>query len=209
MTDTFTQTRRALHTVAELVMAGPQHRASGKIRLSVCPGGFQTVATPALSVVGTELVAGDQRQPITGNAADLGAAVGVEAGEPVDVYGHGSEFKLDDDLSVDPIAAQVISAALALGDTALRQFAPDEVPVLWPEHFDVAIRVDEINYGVSPGDGYFGQPYAYVGVDPVPDDQFWNAPFGVSRPMAEFADAAELVAFFAQARTAFGARDGR
>ena len=36
-------------------------------------------------------------------------------------------------------------------------------PVLWPEHFDLAIDVDEVNYGVSPGDGYHGAPYAYVG----------------------------------------------
>ena len=57
--------------------------------------------------------------------------------------------------------------------------------MLWPEHFDIAIRVDDVNYGVSPGDDYLNEPYAYVGVDPVPDDEFWNAPFGAARPLAD------------------------
>ena len=37
-------TRRSLHGVAELVLAGPQYRATGKLRLGVVPGGFATVA---------------------------------------------------------------------------------------------------------------------------------------------------------------------
>ena len=37
-------TRRSLHGVAELLLAGPQHRAHGTIRLRVTPGGFGGVA---------------------------------------------------------------------------------------------------------------------------------------------------------------------
>jgi hypothetical protein len=40
-------TRRSLHGVAELVMAGPQFRRSRSIQLRVVPGGFGTVAEPA------------------------------------------------------------------------------------------------------------------------------------------------------------------
>ena len=41
-----TATRRALHGVAEYLLAGPQYRASGTIRLRVSDGGFATVAEP-------------------------------------------------------------------------------------------------------------------------------------------------------------------
>lgn len=80
--------------------------------------------------------------------------------------------------------------------------------MLWPEHFDVGIRVDGSNYGVSPGDGYLPEPYAYVGVDSVPSDESWNAPFGRGRPMAEFRDPEAVRDFFATGRddAAAGAR---
>jgi len=51
----------------------------------------------------------------------------------------------------------------ARGDRALRRFAPSEEPILWPEHFDLGIAADEINYGMSPGDVGHPLPYAYVG----------------------------------------------
>ena len=38
-------TRRSLHAVAESVLAGPQYRAHGTIRLTVTPGGFGQVWT--------------------------------------------------------------------------------------------------------------------------------------------------------------------
>jgi hypothetical protein len=50
-------------------------------------------------------------------------------------------------------------------------------PVLcWPHHFDIALVVPlggperSIGIGVSPGDGYYPQPYAYVSPYPVPKD---------------------------------------
>lgn len=194
------ETRRALHAVAELVLAGPQHRASGDIRLQVCPGGFRTVTTPDLRVIGTDVVADGQPHPIAGTAAQLGVAVGVAAGEPADVYREGSGVGIDEELLLDADAARRILDAYETGDAALRMLASDEHPVLWPEHFDVGIRVDDINYGVSPGDSYLGKPYAYVGLDPVPDDPFWNAPFGAARPITEFADASDVSRFFTDAR---------
>jgi hypothetical protein len=73
--------------------------------------------------------------------------------------------------------------------------------VLWPEHFDVAIRVHDVNFGVSPGDGFCAEPYAYVGVASVPaDDKFWNAPFGAAVPLREFSDAPAVAGFFAAGR---------
>jgi hypothetical protein len=48
-----TATRRALHGVAELVLAGPHYRAGGSIRLRLTPGGFGTMIGP-LSHAGHE-----------------------------------------------------------------------------------------------------------------------------------------------------------
>ena len=199
-------TRRSLHAVAELLLAGPQHRASDTVRLRVSPGGFRTTKEPDVRVVGTEVAAADRRCAIADTTArSIGAALGLDAGGPVDVYHDGSNAALDDVLAVDAAAAARLAAAYELGDTALRLFAPDEQPVLWPEHFDVAIRVDGVNYGVSPGDDYLPEPYAYVGVDPVPADAYWNAPFGRTELVRDFADPAALSGFFAAARDRFAA----
>jgi hypothetical protein len=80
--------------------------------------------------------------------------------------------------------------------------APEQTPVLWPEHFDVAIRADDTNFGVSPGDGFIDQPYAYVGVSSVPaGDPFWNAPFGAARLLSGLANTAALTNFFTEGRS--------
>jgi hypothetical protein len=196
------RTREALHAVAELVLAGPQYRASGTIKLQVSTDGFRTWAEPALAIVGTDLAANGVVMPISGRTArELADAVGVVAGAPADLYRDGSRAQVDDELVLDDAAAARIAVAFALGDMALRLLAPDVEPVLWPEHFDVAIRVDDINFGVSPGDALLDEPYAYVGVDPVPaDDPYWNAPFGVVAPVTSFADPTALRDFFATAR---------
>jgi len=62
--------------VAELLLAGPQFRRSGTIRLRVTPGGFATVKAPELRVEGAELVAGAQRLGLPGNTpAGLAATI--------------------------------------------------------------------------------------------------------------------------------------
>jgi hypothetical protein len=194
-------TRRALHAVAELVLAGPQYRAARDIRLHVWPGGFRTVAEPHLHVSGCDVVAGDRRIAIDGATARLLAtAFGVEAGAPDAVYATGSGVSVDEELHVDPTAAARIEDAYELGDAALALLAPAEERVLWPEHFDVGIRSGDVNFGVSPGDGHLAEPYAYVGIDPVPADPYWNAPFGATRLMTQFADAANLRDFFVEGR---------
>lgn len=88
-------------------------------------------------------------------------------------------------------------SAYVAGDEALRRFAPGEEPVLWPEHFDIAVMVDEINYGLSPGDSCLSEPYAYVGPHRPQRGPFWTAPFGVVRSLRELAD---IAAFFEEGR---------
>jgi hypothetical protein len=62
--------------------------------------------------------------------------------------------------------------------------------------------VDEVNYGVSLGDGFLAEPYAYVGPWAHREGDFWNAPFGAVRRAAELADAHEVGAFFAAGKAA-------
>jgi hypothetical protein len=63
-TETVVRTRRALHAVAETLLAGPQYRTSGTIRSQACPGGFATGSELWLRVVGAELVAAGRCLPL-------------------------------------------------------------------------------------------------------------------------------------------------
>ena len=196
MTSNLEHTRLALHGVAELVLAGPQYAVSHSIRLRVTPGGFGTVAEPDLRVDGLELIAPTTRLRLEGTFAGLARAAGFEARSLRDVYSGGPDIGPDDPVVLDPDAATVVLSAFATGDVALRTFAPDVEPVLWPEHFDLAITVDEVNYGVSPGDEHVAEPYAYVGPWSPRVGSFWNTAFGAARPMNELGDASAVAAFF-------------
>lgn len=190
-------TRRSLHGVAELLLAGPQHRAHGTIRLRVTPGGFGGVAG-SLRVDGTELVGDDVRAPLTGTYRALAAAVGVDPGPPIGVYADSSGVELDEEVVVDAGAAAELAEWFARGEAGLGAFAPGVGPVLWPEHFDLALTLDEVNYGVSPGDGGHPQPYAYVGPWAPRQGPFWNASFGALRDATDLPTAAAVAAFFAE-----------
>ena len=198
--DSYSVTRRALHGVAELLLAGPQHAACGKITLRPVPGGFGTTRTPDLRVEASAVVAGDQRAEIDGfTAREIGEKLGIVPQDLSHVYHDGSGVGLDDVLRVDTVAAERIAAAYAIGDAALRAFAPDQTPILWPEHFDLGITVDEVNYGISPGDTSLAGPYMYVGPwSPPPVDDYWNQPYGAARELPDSVD--DVVAFFEEAR---------
>ncbi|QNE16881.1 hypothetical protein F1D05_01915 [Kribbella qitaiheensis] len=190
-------TRRALHGVAELILAGPQYRLGGGIRLRVVPGGFGTVAMPDLRVDGDLLVWPDGSIELSGGTfAERAQEAGVEASRLDDVYSGGLKIDPDSQIDLDPAAARLIADAFGRGDAALRAFAADSTPILWPEHFDVGITVDEINYGVSPGDDGIAEPYAYVGPWTPRTGDFWNASFGATRLMADLPDAGAVLTFF-------------
>ncbi|MFD0856680.1 hypothetical protein ACFQ07_30895 [Actinomadura adrarensis] len=200
-------TRRALHGVAELIMAGPQYRRSGSIRLAITPNGFGTTGEPVLRVDGTELIAGTRMIPLNGaTCGELGTAADLDAGAPEDLYKGGSGVGLDDVLGVDAGAAELIEESLAKGAEALRRFAPDIEPVLWPEHFDVSISLDEVNYGVAAGDDEIAEPYAYVGpwgprYSSFRYTSFWNTSFGAARRFQDLPRTDDLYDFFIEGRT--------
>jgi hypothetical protein len=154
----------SLHRVAEDVVA-PARKPDNEIALEPTPGGFGTPefewegATHQVRVEGAELVREvDGRQQRT-------------------------------PLEVDPVAAAALADWYAFGAAALERLAadagPDEgasAPILWPEHFDVAIELGSepagrrATYGFSPGDERHPEPYAYVGPwSPQATGELWNA----------------------------------
>jgi hypothetical protein len=193
-------TRRTLHGIAELLLAGPQYAASGTIRLRAVPGGLTTVAAPAIRLDNGELVSDAGRHPLTGTFGDAAAALGVEPRPLDDLYADSTGITAEESLYVDPAALAVLVDALAAGDDALRAFAPDQEPVVWPEHLDVGISLaaEEVNYGVSPGDSFLGEPYAYVGPWKQRTGDFWNQSFGAAHPLTELSATGALEEFFRQ-----------
>ncbi|MCZ4124666.1 hypothetical protein [Streptomyces sp. H39-S7] len=199
--DVVALTRRSLHGIAELVLAGPQHREAGRIRLRIVGGGFGTLSEPSLRVDGGDLVTATARIPLSGQSyASLAEAAGTEAGAPRGLYPDGSGVSPDEVITFDPEAGAVILRAFLAGDEALRGFAPASEPVLWPEHFDLAITLDEVNYGISPGDGHMPEPYAYVGPHRPREGAFWNAPFGATRTLRELGNADAIQRFFEEGK---------
>ncbi|GLX01381.1 hypothetical protein [Microtetraspora sp. NBRC 16547] len=203
------RTRRVLHGVAELVLAGPQYRLSGTIRLRPVSGGFATVTAPHLRVDGDTLVTGTglvlPLRDVT--FAGLAEAAGVQVGAPEGLYRDGSGVQADERVEVDPAAVEYIADCLAIGETALRRLDPELTPVLWPEHFDLGVSSDEINYGVSLGNSTIEEPYAYVGPWQAREGAFWNMTFGAARPISELGGADAVTAFLEEGRRQAHDRD--
>jgi hypothetical protein len=162
----------------------------------VTPGGFGTFSAPELRVEGLELVTTTARLPLEGTFADLAHAAGLEARALRDVYATGPDVGENDPMVIDPDAAHMILASFAIGDAAMRAFAADHQPVLWPEHFDLGVTRGEVNYGVSTGDDHSPKPYAYIGPWAPRDGDFWNAPFGATRALTDLGDISSVVGFF-------------
>ncbi|ORB68592.1 hypothetical protein [Mycolicibacterium tusciae] len=199
----YVRTRRQLRGVAESLIAGPQYRSAGTIRLAVRPDGFSAVTIP-VAVHGTELVLPNHAVPLEGPMSSIAEAAGIVAGPPEGVYTIVDALPPDADLRLDAHAAEWVNRSHYGGGYALKTFLPECHPVLWPEHFDVAVTQDEVNYGVSAGDDQHPMPYAYVNPQSVPTGEFWNASFGALYPLDPAADidslASHIADFFERGR---------
>ncbi len=214
---TFADTRDALQRVAVHVVARARSQATGRFGLRVTPGGFGTpefgedlvrvrvsdgllVRESGPSSGATSTVVAIDGSDLT----ELAAVAGVDLGADLDV-GHDTPPLGDatERLVVDRAAASALADWYAITAAALdrtvAELGPRSSPTmvqLWPEHFDVAIDVAALpgrraNLGGSPGDGFHGDPYLYVGPwtnDRPGDQQFWNAPFGAVMGYAELID---------------------
>src|SRR5205814_1329234 len=127
---------------------------------------------------------------------------GQEVSDLADVYAGGAGVDPDEQLVFDPEVLDQLLGWFGQGDAALRTFAPEAEPVLWPEHFDVGVTIGDVNYGVSPGDSTHAGPYAYVGPWTPRKGEFWNAPFGAVRDASKLADVEAVVTFFEAGRDA-------
>ena len=197
-------TRRQLHGIAESFVAGPQYRATGTVRLAVRPDGF-SATTLAIEVHGTTLVWPGGSAELAGPVRDMAEATGLDVGPPpATVYRSVAALDPDAVLDLDAAAADSIYRSLYAGGFAIKAVLPEAHPVLWPEHFDVAATVDEVNYGVSAGDDFHELPYAYVGpwnFSTAPrTGPLWNAPFGAVHGLDLTADvdtlATDITEFF-------------
>jgi hypothetical protein len=175
--ETFTATVDALHRVAEQIVA-PARKPDNEIALDATPGGFGTPVfahaglTQQVRVEGAELVrrVGEQerRAPLTTLESARQFVADLVPGGPLS----GAL------LAVDPVAAARLADWYAFGAAVLTEFSDATAsPVrLWPEHFDIAIEMGQVNYGFSPGDENHGEPYAYVGPwSAEVSGELWNA----------------------------------
>jgi hypothetical protein len=210
--DTLTRTRRTLHGIAEHILTAQQWRAAGTIRLDLWPEGFGTrtlPGTPALiGVRGTDLFVepGERLVPISGSLGELAAHAGVRFGLAGAPYHPASGSHSHDVAVVDAGAAAELVAAWWAGHRAMTELAAasevdgDTTPVLWPEHFDLGVTIQEVNYGVSPGDDQIDRPYAYVGPWTPRQGAFWTHAFGAARLISDLGDHGGVLEFFTEGR---------
>jgi hypothetical protein len=159
-------------------------------------------------VVGDKLTVQDgahrRSTPLT-TLGDLAAFADVAVGLRGS-YSPATSDDPDTPLLVQPEAAHRLATWFGLGDAALRRFAEElgrpQDPVLWPEHLDLGITVDGVNYGCSPGDDAVPEPYLYVGphAGPPATDSFWNVPFGAAVTDERVGSVGDCVGFFLQGR---------
>ena len=169
---TFAATVAALHRVAEQIVA-PARKPENEIALEATPGGFGTPpfehggVEQQVRVDRVELVhdAGEEerRAALTSLEDARRLVAGLVPGGPLS----------GEPLDVDPEAAAALADWYAFGDDVLRQM--DGVPIVWPEHFDIAIDLGEATYGFSPGDEHHPEPYAYVAPWNTVEGELWQA----------------------------------
>jgi hypothetical protein len=211
-TETLIATRRSLHAVAEHLLAGDLARRTGKIGLRVTPGGFgqpevlEGGERRRIRVDGTDLVVlrGDVEHwhPLsTATAAELASFTDAELGAPIGTYEAETSLDAAAPIVVDAAAASALAGWFELVDQALQEVrrrhrgAEPSVVQLWPEHFDVACTISEVNLGGSPGDGDHPEPYLYVGPWTPRVGPFWNEPWGASASWRDLAEVDAAVAF--------------
>jgi hypothetical protein len=142
------------------------------------PDGF-AAAVGALHRVAEEVVAParkpDNEIALAATPGGFGTPVFEWEGslQQVRVEGASLVYERREPLDVDPEAAAALADWYAFGDDVLRALGGE--PILWPEHFDIAIVIGEANYGFSPGDEQHAEPYAYVGPFSPVEGELWNA----------------------------------
>lgn len=174
--DRFVATVAALHQVAEQLVAVAR-KPDNEIALEVTPGGFGTPefefagVRQRVRVEGDELVrevAGEERRASLQSLAEAGAILADLLAPEVELSAEPLGVDCESALALAAIyefGAKVLGELLARAEPA----AAATAPILWPEHFDIAIEHgaeaagERAAYGLSPGDENHPEPYLYVG----------------------------------------------
>jgi hypothetical protein len=127
--EVYVDTRRQLRGVAESLIAGPQYRTAGTIRLAVRPKGFTGVAI-SLAVHGTELVWPNGAAALTGPVHALADAAGVDAGPPNGVYDIVDPLPIDAGLDIAHDVDALTAHIADFFEQGRRQFAQ---PIWWEQ----------------------------------------------------------------------------
>jgi hypothetical protein len=188
-------TRESLRRLAVYVLAAARKAVNGKIGLRYTQGGFGTPffgGDEQLRVVGSQLVHqqgdGARAEEITtleAAAAFAGVELSDDPGVGADLPGLGDTGAA---LSLDRAAAGGLGQWFGFAASVLEQFRAElragkagcSRIQLWPEHFDLGMNTEGVNFGCSPGDAEHPEPYVYVGPWKREglDGEFWNASFG-------------------------------
>jgi hypothetical protein len=204
--------RQSLHRLAEHVLSPARYAVTGQIGLLPGPGGLRTpqFGDPGrvIEVDGDELVvrqSGDERRAAVTTLRHAAAFAQVVPGMPAHVYPSATACELDEALALDPRVVRILARWYGLGAEALDGLiarlagAEGGTMTLWPEHLDYATTIAAVNFGVSPGDSFITEPYAYVGPPsgpPADGEAFWNAPFGAARTIRAVDTAPAILDFF-------------
>jgi len=208
---TLVSTRLSLHTLAEHLLAGDLWRRTGKIGLRRTPGGFGQPETLVdgtrhrLRIDGTRLVVLDgDRERWEELSSPVAAATFADCrlGAPSQAFTPETVLGADEPLDIDAAAATMPAEWFELVEAALdevRRRHSDLGPTLtqlWPEHFDLAFSMAEINFGGPPGDAAHDEPYLYVGPWAPLEGPAWNEPWGMSLSAGTVGGWADAVDFF-------------
>jgi hypothetical protein len=135
-------------------------------------------------VSGIDLITPAGRFPLRGRLVDVAKSAGITTRPLRDVYSGGPDFSDLEPVDVAVGAVDPLSRAIINGDAALRSFAPNEDPILWPEHCDIGISVPEVTTEclratrVSTSLMPTSVPGVCLGT-------VWNQPFWAARPLSE------------------------
>ncbi|MEO5842877.1 MAG: hypothetical protein ABIQ73_18305 [Acidimicrobiales bacterium] len=152
----FSATRESLHALAEYVLSAARHAADGRVGLRPTE---TSIATPplgprrivlAVDADGISMTAHNERRtaPITTLRAAADFAE-IAPGVPSGLWRPKTNLALDEPLVVNPASLRVLVEWYALVGTALTALVADASPKpdfqLWPEDFDLAMRLDDVN----------------------------------------------------------------
>jgi hypothetical protein len=170
--ENFSQTRQALHLVAEHVLSPTRARDQGDITLRWTHGGFGTPffgSDSQLRIEGDVLVVQRGDEVTGGRLTTL-----PDAAEFVGFDLTRFEGLSHEPLDIDAGASEFLGAVYGFGFNVLEELRAESHALepslvnLWPEHFDVAVELGgevaghRAAYGVSPGDADHDEPYLYV-----------------------------------------------